>query len=80
MDRGRDTSNELTEVRTVLSRAETALNRLFNLPDEGAFWNHKTCSYEKRWVRDPDREEMIDALSRVCDELVQWTRTGRAKR
>lgn len=62
-DRGRDTSRELTEVRTVLSRAETALEYLHMLRDRG--------------FKDPDAAEMRVALFEVVEKLSRWRRTGR---
>lgn len=60
--RGRETSNALAEVRTVLSRAETALDSL----DRSG------------WYRDDaDRGEMADAMREVVRLLDRWRRTGR---
>lgn len=62
-DRGRDTSVELTEVRTVLSRAESAMVAVRRGP-----W---------RGEPDPEAGEMLAALERVVAELARWRRTGR---
>jgi hypothetical protein len=62
-DRGRDTSIELSEVRTVLSRAEHALWVV-----EG------TRPYAGR---DPDSPEITAALQEVIGLLDRWRRTGR---
>lgn len=72
MGRGRDTSYELTEVRTVLSRAETALRAIERLPES---WGYS----DGRITLDPDREEMLTALTGVVSLLGKWARTGRGK-
>lgn len=92
-DRGRDVSLELTEVRTVLSRAETALSALLNLSYAGNW-------IAPRWVRDPetgkyvvdgehpakgtapdpDVEAMFAALEEVVARLARWRRTGKTRR
>ncbi|WP_435109953.1 hypothetical protein [Nocardiopsis synnemataformans] len=67
-DRGRDTSRELTEVRTVWKRALSALERVGYVeqyrPDE----------------TDPDAPEMRAALEQVVALLEPWKRTGRPRR
>jgi len=86
-DRGRDTSRSLTDVRTVLSRAETALADLTrrsyhpNMP--ATRWDREA----DRWVEtgelvggdqdDPDIEEMCAALEQAVSLLDKWRRTGR---
>ena len=60
--RGRDTSRALTHVRTVLSRAETALDAL-----EGGYLTRE----------DPDADNMAADIREVCDLLNKWRRTGR---
>jgi hypothetical protein len=87
-DRGRDTSPELTEVRTVLSRAEDARLTL---------WHYQTgqLKHGGRWVPgfnddlprlvdpdppDPEIAEMIEALDQAITLLDRWRRTGRARR
>lgn len=62
-DRGRDTSWELVEVRTVLSRAETAIESI----GRGPF----------RMGPDPEKDEMLYALATVVETLKRWRRTGR---
>lgn len=61
--RGTDTSYALTEVRTVLSRAETAASRI----ESARRWN----------TTDPEGNEMISALAEVVKILDRWRRTGR---
>lgn len=67
--RGTDVSRELTEVRTVLSRAETAYNTLQHYRNRGT-WNS---------VNDPEINEMMIALMLVVRMLRRWRRTGRTK-
>lgn len=62
--RGRDTTPELAEVRSVLTRAETARDRLDDLTGEA----------------DPDAREMRIALDEVVELLDPWRRTGAPKR
>lgn len=89
--RGNETSRALTEVRTVLSRAETGLRTLEAerardgdpLPD----WQ-----LESRWREaydphgdgvfhaDRDIEDMIDALSETVKRLDMYRRTGKTRR
>ena len=84
IDLGRLSSGVLTEVRTVLSRARTALDSLENNPhlvlesaqpirdEEGGFvgWTEPVT------VKHPDIEEMIAVLSFTVDKLSKWKRTG----
>ncbi|MDW4900636.1 hypothetical protein [Streptomyces californicus] len=62
--RGRDTSPELTAVRTVLARAETALERIDDTTEDA----------------DPDARDMRIALDEVVDLLAPWRRTAPPKR
>jgi hypothetical protein len=74
-DRGRDTSNALTEVRAVLSRAKSTrkmLERPTEFTDQGGSWNRR--------LADPDAEEMRKALDGVIKLLEPWQRTGRPLR
>lgn len=73
-DRGRDTSDELTEVRTVLSRAESALHRFAFLRSAREQWGGLYP------VTDPDEQEMEAALNEVVSLLDRWRRTGRSHR
>ncbi|WP_435245199.1 hypothetical protein [Streptomyces tendae] len=77
--RGRDSSTALTEVRTVLSRAESArrdspTERLYTdngrglLQDENGQW---ATAY------DPDHEQIQQALATVVALLAPWRSTGR---
>lgn len=82
-DRGRDTSSELVEVRTVLGRAETAvisLDRAIALGDRHLDWKCKRdgdCTNEEHWHRtDPDAQEMREALQETVTRLDHWRRTG----
>ena len=56
-------SNELTEARTVLSRAETALEYL----------RRQSGSYNA----DPDTEEILRDLEAVVDRLKRWRRLNK---
>lgn len=84
--RGNETSEALTEVRTVLSRAESALERLeherasigIKLPEYQLSWReHDADGY---FTGDPDLAPMIGALNDVVRSLDRWRRTGRARR
>lgn len=83
-DRGRDTSQALTEVRTVLSRAEHALRVLQRGPTE---WRYNSdgrpdFDWEGHWPKDydPDHAEMVEALEKAVGLLAQWRRTGRPRK
>jgi hypothetical protein len=69
--RGNDVSEELTEVRTVLKRAETALQ---NIRDARA-WRR----YPQPFNHDPDTDEMILVLEQAVQGLAKWRKTGRTK-
>lgn len=72
--RGRETSDALVEVRTVLSRAENALSTLeVRRAQDGTDW------YGREYHADPEIEEMIGTLQEVVRQLDRWRRTG-AKR
>lgn len=81
--RGREVTNALTEIRTVLSRAETALAVLDCGPSEwrqDGFEEPNAAGYRTPiHVReaDPDQDEMVDALREVVVLLARWRRTGR---
>lgn len=64
---GRRTSDELTEARTVLSRAESALDRLG--------WIEVRAAQE-----DPEHEKIHAALSKVVELLEPFRRTGRPRK
>lgn len=74
--RGRETSNALVEVRTVLSRAETALETLQGYPADRERWADVPGFLQP----DPDEERMIGALIEVRNLLDKWRRTGRPRK
>jgi hypothetical protein len=83
-DRSKETSNALTEVRTVLSRAETALydvrrshegKRNPDVPD----YKHASGEDYSEWhdrayiiYEDEDKAQMVAALERVVELLKPW--------
>lgn len=71
-DVGTSTSYELTEVRTVLSRAETALECLCRRQRGG----------RDQFTADPDQDtdKMIDDLAVAVKALRKWERTGRSRK
>lgn len=75
--RGRETSNALTEIRTVLSRAENARTTLVRFG--GSEWPavDGRIVYSAGRVKDPDHDEMVAALDDVIARLDGWRRTGR---
>ena len=75
MSREKDTSSALTEVRTVLSRAETALLLLGKGPSEYKHvMKYDTKTWEtERWP-DPDQDDMEQALRTVVTLLSRWRR------
>lgn len=80
-DRGNETSRALTEVRTVLSRAETALDALSSGPMEYVTEHDE----EGRYVGyhrepDPEQEAMVDALRVAVAALTPWRRAGARRR
>lgn len=85
-DRGRDVSEELSEVRTVLGRAESALSSLRGY--RAMETAHKYYVTEEGWgatrvvpyEHDPDTDEMIERLDEVVTLLSPWRRTGRKKK
>jgi hypothetical protein len=87
--RGRDTSDELTEVRTVLSRAETAIQLLerqqhragTRAPDWVTQARHfYGLSADGCWEADPDLADMLDALRETVRRLDKYRRTGTTRR
>ncbi|BBG20742.1 hypothetical protein RVR_P1128 (plasmid) [Actinacidiphila reveromycinica] len=79
--RGRDVSAALTEVRTVLSRAEHAIGSLERGPLEHMY-DPTGCiplSEGGRWkvAYDPDHDAITEALRAVVAILEPWRRTGR---
>lgn len=86
-DRGRDSGEALTAVRTVLSRAETALDELG--PDGSKTeWPPRTGyraqdDYSVREAgrfEDPDAPAMRTALRTAIALLSPWRKTGRTQR
>lgn len=80
--RGRESGEALTEVRTVLSRAESALRRI-GPPGHETEWTGRKAGvrmdYDERKAgrhEDPDADAMRAALQRVIDELEPWRKTG----
>lgn len=83
-DRSKETSNALVEVRTVLSRAQTALDTVRRCsesyrdpedvgyqPAEGETWEE---FLERAYIyyEDEDKAEMIAALEQVTELLSPW--------
>lgn len=85
-DRGKDVSDELTEVRTVLSRAETALARLGYyerrrgepriLRWEVSAGTGKLGPVMGEYGTDPDIGQMKLALANAVLGLEQWRKAG----
>lgn len=78
--RGREATRALTEVRTVLSRAETARKVL-----EGPTEYHRSdgpggIDLERGRYEDPDAADMRAALDQVIELLSRWRKTGKATR
>lgn len=88
-ERGNETTQALTEVRTVLSRAETAL---VSLERERASEGTPLSSWQLRFPdeydthgdglqhADPDIDDMIDALNETVKRLDKYRRTGKTRR
>lgn len=74
-DRRRDTSCELTEVRTVHSRAKTALKTVRDRPAylERMFKEYGPASWRPHDA-DPDNADMVAALEQVVVLLERWSR------
>lgn len=86
-DPHRSVSNMLTEVRTVLSRAETALDTLvsnrssdhYQIVAEHEHFVKVPGQSMRRyvpavWITHPDVDEMIERLEMVIDLLAPWRR------
>ncbi len=90
-ERGNETTAALTEVRTVLSRAETALDTLerervrdgAELPEWQLRSGHREA-YDTEgdglFHADRDIDDMIDALSHTVKRLDRYRRTGKTRR
>jgi hypothetical protein len=81
-NRGRETSDALVSVRTVLSRAETALIEIERgeyACDDGGY---PIRDESGEWITYPDEDydEMRAALERVVESLEWWRRTGRPRK
>ncbi|MER6253705.1 hypothetical protein ABT224_20345 [Streptomyces sp. NPDC001584] len=78
-ERGREASHALTEVRTVLSRAESALRDRPTEPLYQQDGRRGLYGDNGRLVHayDPDHEELQRALKSVIALLAPWRRTGR---
>lgn len=80
--RGRESGEALTEIRTVLSRAESALRRIGPEGTETEWLGREAGTHqtydERRAGRheDPEADRMRAALQRVIDELEPWRKTG----
>lgn len=90
-ERGREAGRALTEVRTVLSRARTALRELdqptewHRLPKPDPIRGIVDCGeppidFTREKFNDPDIEQMRDALQQVVDLLTPWEKTGKTHR
>lgn len=83
-DRGRETSNALVAVRTVLSRAETALEEIERGEHAPAVGSDgmTTRTVDGTWIEfhDEDYDEMRAALEHVVESLEWWRRTGRPRK
>ena len=80
--RGRESGEALTEVRTVLSRAESALRRI-GPPGHETEWLRRSAGQQSTYAdrsagkhEDPDADEMRAALQGVVDLLERWRKTG----
>ena len=71
-DRSRETSGPLTEVRTVLNRARTAIKGVKYDQDFAISDRWKPADYEP----DPDAQEMLRVLNEVVRLLSPWQRAG----
>ena len=72
-------SMQLTEVRTVLSRARTALELIEKNPD----WNYHSEYVDGVWVRrtvpHPEVDDMIKSLRDTVVSLSRWERKGKRR-
>lgn len=78
--RGSDTSRALAEVRTVLSRAETALSKLSDGVTEYRYDRNTDSTDGRDEWRDEDADEMVFDLEQVVTLLEKWRKTGATKR
>lgn len=85
-DRSRDVSNALTEIRTVRSRAESALIALQRNEGLTEIVRHPASmdedGYADPWtefVADPDVVEMMDLLTDFIDKTAKFAKAGGRK-
>jgi hypothetical protein len=89
-DRSRDTSEALIEIRTVRSRAESAIARIDHHPslgdkierrdhpagmDEDVYLPRRT-----EWFRDEDADEMVALLADFVKATEKFVKRGRQRR
>lgn len=83
-DRGRETSSSLVAMRTVLSRAETALDEIERgelvTRDVNDYLIVDSATGEFLPHQDEDYDEMRAALEHVVESLEWWRRTGRPRK
>lgn len=86
-DRGRESSVELTEVRTVLGRAETALITLRGAKTRTSIHGYGKDDVSGRimlrqfpYAPDPDLDGMIQAMENIVRALSPWKKTGKSLR
>lgn len=72
-DRGTEASDELTEIRTTLSRAVTAREQIRRRRDGETYISARTTP-------DPDQQRMLNALDEVIAILIPYQRTGATSR
>ncbi|MBM0201895.1 hypothetical protein JNW90_01330 [Micromonospora sp. STR1s_5] len=76
--RGREASRALTQVRTVLSRAETARKTLDGPTEYHTSTGPSGIDFARGKYEDPDAADMRAALDQVVELLSRWRKTGRA--
>jgi hypothetical protein len=76
--RGGDVSGELTEVRTVCSRAETAITTIRRYMKDP--FRYSDSRYGGNLGYDPEAEEMLADLQNVVGILARWRKQGATKR
>ncbi|MCX5070804.1 hypothetical protein OOJ91_33710 [Micromonospora lupini] len=76
--RGLEATRALTQVRTVLSRAETARKILDGPTEYHTSDDAGGIDFDRGKYEDPDAAEMRAALDQVVELLSRWRKTGRA--
>ena len=80
-DRSKDVGMALTEIRTVLSRAQTARRTLnsaiINIEGREYAWIDGQHVIVDPGHRDPDADEMIEVLDAFIAAAQKWQRKGR---